>query len=81
MHDVKVPDQSITLGVWVRMAWRDYRLSWNDTELDIGELSFTTHKDDRQIWFPDLEVYNLKTSIRDTTSPADAQVWPDGSVL
>lgn len=35
---VAAEDQSITLGVWLRTQWKDFRLAWNDT--DLGTLNF-----------------------------------------
>ena len=46
----------ITVDSWMRMAWKDTKLSWNPK--DYKEFNGSMHFDSDELWKPDVLLYN-----------------------
>ena len=46
----------ITVDSWMRMAWKDSKLSWNPK--DYKEFNGSMHFDSDELWKPDVLLYN-----------------------
>ena len=46
----------ITVDSWMRMAWKDSKLSWNPKEYK--EFNGSMHFDSDELWKPDVLLYN-----------------------
>ena len=83
VEKVSVAEHRMSINVWLRMQWRDDRLSWNASEFaNIDYLSFSAvpgKQSSSLLWTPDLELNQQEASIRDLTIQ-DAQVFSDGRV-
>ena len=81
------PSQAtMSIKIWMRMAWKDERLAWNAP--DFGNVTQTWFRADQsvgseasEIWLPDLQPYNAQTGFVSTLEPGVARVDSDGSVF
>ena len=76
---------NMRLKVWLRMAWKDERLSWDPSHHGgIKELRFHASSfsdpETSDIWLPDITAYNGLQGFMHTFDPALATVQHDGSV-
>ena len=83
VESVLPAEASMRLKVWVRMAWTDTRLKWNETEFGgISETFFRVDGDPAgevsQIWTPDLQPYNAIEGFASTLEQSFASVTSDG---
>ncbi|KAJ9578406.1 hypothetical protein L9F63_005364, partial [Diploptera punctata] len=69
----------MTVQGWVKMAWIDEKLKWNDSEY--GGLK-VLHVADHEIWQPDIVLYNSATAnVVDHYGNTHCLVYPNGEVL
>ena len=84
VEDVRPAEASMRLKVWVRMAWSDTRLAWNESAY--GGLSETFFRVDgdptgaTEIWSPDIQPYNALSGFVSTLEPSMARVRSNGQV-
>ena len=74
------------LKVWLRLLWRDERLSWDPkAHGGVDQLWFNsralTDPEATEIWLPDVQAYNSGAGIEQTLDPATAMVSPTGDIF
>ncbi|KAK3092235.1 hypothetical protein FSP39_000116 [Pinctada imbricata] len=75
--DLDEPNQVLTLSVWMRLIWKDCRLSWNSSANgDLGNLILPYKK----IWVPDLALYDSVATEFHGLETSRANIYSDGSV-
>jgi len=68
----------LTTIVWEFFLWKDSRLSWNPVDYD----GLTTLRiPARQVWIPDMKLYNTLDVVIDRDTDVNTVVSSDGSVL
>jgi hypothetical protein len=87
VQNVKASDGSMKLKVWLRLYWKDTRLSWDPSAY--GGITYA-HFDGstesmgmagREIWLPDITPYNGEHGVVQTMESSLAKVSYDGSVV
>ena len=88
VKEVSMSQGRMQVKVWLRMTWRDLRLSWHPDHY--GGISYTHFLAqtavgvpvfEAEIWTPDLQPYNAMEPIVNTMDPAMAKVFADGTVF
>ncbi|OXA48011.1 acetylcholine receptor subunit beta-like 1 [Folsomia candida] len=63
-------------NVWIRMLWKDNRLTWDEAEFPVGVLRIPADK----VWKPDITLYNgVKPNME--CFETNVIVYPNGMVL
>ena len=86
VKEVDASKGSMELKVWLRMYWKDERLSWDPVQY--GGITRTHFYADpaptsggTELWLPDIQPYNGRQGIVHTLDPAMAQVDNTGAVF
>ena len=85
--EVDVVKSEVDLLTWMRLVWRDTRLSWNPADYNgLDKVWFWIEDgagmaETSEIWTPDIELWNQRESIRTSYSNTFASVDSDGSVF
>lgn len=69
-------NEMIHTNMWLNYEWRDYKLSWNESEFD-GVKSIRLPSKD--IWTPDILMYNSADEDIDSKFPTNIVVYSDGT--
>lgn len=85
VKDVVAAEGVMRLKVWVRMAWMDTRLAWNESEYGgVSSVFFQGETyagaETGEIWVPDITPYNGMTGFALSTEPTVITVSSSGSV-
>lgn len=77
--DIDVQTNEITMNIWIKYSWNDYRLRWDPEE-------YAQLKDIRvmpdKLWIPDIIPYNLLPNPRlDWLSPVPVVISSNGDLL
>ena len=77
----------LRLSVWQRMAWKDPRLAWNEsewggvTEIRVKRgISREGDRPDDRMWNPHIHIYNAASKLDDALDVGATWVYSDGSV-
>ncbi|CAH1797210.1 unnamed protein product [Owenia fusiformis] len=76
--DVDEKNQIMTTNVWLRQEWDDYKLQWKPSEYGGVDRLYVPSK---EIWLPDIVLYNNADGNYEVTLMTKATLYPDGKVL
>ncbi|XP_033749540.1 acetylcholine receptor subunit alpha-like 1 isoform X2 [Pecten maximus] len=76
--DVDEKNQIMTTNVWLRQEWYDYKLSWPKAEYGGVDRLYVPSK---QIWLPDIVLYNNADGHYEVTLMTKATLHPNGKVV
>jgi len=87
IFEVNTARSTVDVLVWLRMQWRDPRLTWDPADYNnmtqtwfwIGDGS-GSGGETSDIWTPDIQLWNFASSLSDTMMDAHAKVTSDGLV-
>lgn len=74
--EVDEKNEMIHTNMWLNYEWKDYKLSWNESEFD-GVKSIRLPSKD--IWTPDILMYNSADEDIDSKFPTNIVVYSDGT--
>ena len=72
----------ISLNLWLRYWWKDYNLSWNESEWNITSLIVSTDTEEEiHVWTPDIYLYNTAENPLENLKYSNVEISSDGSIL
>ncbi|XP_067829380.1 neuronal acetylcholine receptor subunit beta-4-like [Heptranchias perlo] len=75
--NVNEREQIMTTNVWLKQEWKDYRLTWDPEEFEgINKLRLYS----KQIWLPDIVLYNNADGTYEVSLYSNAIIWCNGSI-
>ena len=84
-QDIDITQGTMQLKTWLRMWWSDPRLAWDPAEYGGLDKTFyvasvNSNLETEEIWSPDIELYNSKTTIAESFDASLAEVDDKGNV-
>ena len=87
VHVLNVPESTIDLIVWVRMRWKDPRLTWDPTKYDnIDKIWFfigdgSGGGEASEVWTPDMYLWNQEEPMATMLANTYVTSRSDGTVM
>ena len=69
--------ENIKFNLWITQKWNDQYLRWNKTEYNFNHINIYS----RQIWVPDLELYNAGSKPKVYDTHGGLKLYSNGDIL